>query len=161
MVLGRPRKHPKKPPPAPGDIVSKLGRPKSFGGKYDLYDPKALAMLEKKARVYFIAALGGTQADCGRAAGISQHAISQNYRHEYFTGKLDLKMRLRFAQLVKAFEGDSNMLKHLGMAHCEEQKALATLDLSKDELQSGIEKLMEGFKEKAKQATMEKGEEDE
>ncbi len=157
---GRPRNNPNERPPVPGGRPSKPGRPRSFKGKYDLYDPQAVAMLEKKARVYFVAALGGTQEDCGRAAGVSQNAISKHYRHEYFTGKLDIKLRIRTAQLAKAMEGDVSMLKHLGIAHCEEQKALATIDLPKDELQSGIEKLLDGFRSKKSEGVKEKGEED-
>ncbi len=136
------RKQPK-PPKIPSNWVNRGGRPRSFSGAYDMFDPRALEVLEKRERIYHIAALGGSQEDCARHVGITQSTVTQSYREDYYLGKLDLKMRIRFAQLMKAFEGDSSLLKHLGIAHCEEQKESATSDLSKQTLQSGIEKLTE------------------
>lgn len=122
---------------------NKGGRPRSFGGKYDMYDPRVIEVLEKKARVFFVAAMGGSQDDCARAAGVCQTTISDYYGKEYYEGKFDLKMRIRYAQLMKAFEGDSNLLKHMGVVHCEEQKDAGVIDLAKQVLQSGIEKMTE------------------
>ncbi len=131
------------PPKIPSNWVNRGGRPKSFDGQYDMFDPRALEVLEKRKKIFHIAALGGSQEDCARHAGITQSTITQSYREVYYLGKLDLKMRIRFAQLMKAFEGDSSLLKHLGIAHCEEQKEAASSDLTKADLCRGIEKLLE------------------
>ena len=141
---GRPRIHPleEKKFNERGRKTPVGGRPKSFQGKYDMYDPRVLEILSRKARIFCVAAMGGTQADCARAAGISQSALSKLYGEEYFGGKLDLKMRLRYAQFMKAYEGDTAMLKHLGVAHLEEQKESGLMDLTKNLLQSGIDKLL-------------------
>lgn len=120
----------------------KGSKPKMFGGEYDVFDEEALRVLETKQKVFLIAALGGSQEDCARYAGIAQHTVSRTYREEYHAGKSDIKMRLRCAQLKKAFEGDTAMLKHLGIAHLEEQKNMGATPLTKEELVSGIDLLL-------------------
>lgn len=147
---GRPRKgentYPEKSVITKSTPLSKLafsGQPKVFAGQYDVFDPKAVMVMDRKQRIFFIASLGGSQADCAEYVGISQSAITQSYREVFQDGKRNLKMRIRCAQLAKAFEGDVTMLKHLGIAHCEEQKDLGHEDLTKETLLSGIEILTE------------------
>ena len=108
-----------------------------------MYDPHAVEILERKAKVFFVAAMGGSQDDCARLVGVCQTTISEHYGKEYYEGKFDLKMRLRHAQLMKAFEGDTLMLKHLGVAHLEEQKESGIAELAKHVLISGIDQLTE------------------
>jgi len=109
---------------------------------------KSAKVMERKHQVWYIASLGGTQDECARYAGISQGTVTQSYRDDYYSGKLDLAMRIRCAQLKKAFEGDTSLLKHLGKAYCEEQRGAATTVLSKEALQDGIDKLLEDADQK-------------
>jgi hypothetical protein len=129
-----------------GNIVDPSKLPKFVTGKYDKFDPKQMENFTKAQIIYLIASLGGSQADCGRYAGITQPAVRQNYHDVYFSGKADIKMRIRCAQLQKALEGDSNLLKHLGITYCEDQRTAGLQDIAPEELKGIIEILAGGGK---------------
>lgn len=118
------------------------GRPRAFMGEYDIYDPRALAVKHKKEAVYMAASWGASMSDIGRLLNMHPSNI-RHYRKEYEEGQTDLKMRVRLAQIKKAMEGDPSLLKHLGVALCEEQKNMGITDIDSQRLHSIIEQLAE------------------
>ena len=115
------------------------GRPRKFDGKYDTYDERAVRKLKREEIVYRIAALGGSQADCAHAAGISQRAVSGTYKQIYEEAKSSFKMKIRVALSNKAFEGDSALLRHLGISYCEEQHRVGEAPLPAETYQAAVE----------------------
>lgn len=138
---GRPKK-PKEESENPADFSM---HPNNFRGKYNKWDNSKIEQLRTRGEmITFLSSLGASQADCARMLGIAQKNVSAHYRDCYYKGKDDLKMRIRTAQLAKALDGDSNLLKHLGIVHCEEQKEAAATELTKDDLKGIIEVLANG-----------------
>lgn len=85
-----------------------VGRP-----KVDI-DPKHVKLL---------AFQGHTDIGIGQALGISQSTL-QNFRGALKEGRIDLDNALRAMQVKKALDGDSTMLRWLGIQICGQRSQL-------------------------------------
>ncbi len=81
---------------------------------------------EVKAAVRLLAQWGHNQREISLAIGIQRSDINRLYPVQYAEGKLHIQKKLRKAQLDKAYEGNVNMLIHLGKYYLgQNESALA------------------------------------
>ena len=90
----------------PTNVKSKGGRPK----KYDI----------DQEEVFKLASYGCTNTEIADFFGCSKDLISKSYSTNVLKGRIDLKKRLRKAQIDSALGGNSTMLIWLGKQYLEQ-----------------------------------------
>lgn len=127
--------------------TSTLGRPRSFNGVYDPYDPRTKNIEKRAGQIKALASIGASKKSAASQIGVSDASIrmTKMYKDAYDEGRAIFQNSIRAKQVEKGFkgDGDTTMLIHLGKVYCEDQRKMGDVPIDKEALEGSIDSMLE------------------